>query len=673
MPAFDRDAALKSAEKALRQGRIDAAIAEYVRVVEAQPRDWNSANALGDLYARAGQVDKGVQYYTRIADHLAGEGFLPKAAALYKKILRFKPDDEYALLQSGEIAARQGLLADARQALKAVADRRRKRGDQKGAAQIVIRLGAIDPEDLEARLNGARAAIEIGDSATALGEYRSVALEFDRKGNAAASLAAFQSAFDLDSSDADVRGRLLDGYLTAGELARARAVAGGPADLKRVVAALDSTDQIDEKLDVLAQVAAMDPADLAVRAELARSHVAKGDLERAGTYLDAETAGQDAGLWLLLAEIELGGGRSDTGRSAVAQALRLDAGHARAAVALGCRLAERSPEDGYACLDAVADAALARKDFSGAAAALQELVSRVPQHVVALMRLVEICVDGSLESTMLEAQAQLAEAYLGVGRGLEARIISEDLLSREPRNAAHVDRFRRALVMLGEADPEAIIADRVSGDSPFLATDELDLNEGVFFEDEPASDSAGAHTAEPEVQATAPHEPAAAEGPASSPKRKSGKAPRSAEDALHHMHAEAAADAASASDEAAAEQLALAQTYRELGMVDDALQALELAAQSPRHRFDAASLRGALHLERDEIELAVTWYERAAEAPAPTPAAGRALLYDLAGTLEKAGERSRALAVLMEIEAESGGYRDVPRRIEVLSKVKAKG
>ena len=39
----------------LRQGKLDAAIAEYLRVVEDQPRDWNAANMLGDLYARAGQ------------------------------------------------------------------------------------------------------------------------------------------------------------------------------------------------------------------------------------------------------------------------------------------------------------------------------------------------------------------------------------------------------------------------------------------------------------------------------------------------------------------------------------------------------------------------------------------------------------------------------------------
>ena len=38
---------------------------------------------------------------------------------------------------------------------------------------------------------------------------------------------------------------------------------------------------------------------------------------------------------------------------------------------------------------------------------------------------------------MYEAQAQLAEAYLACGRALEARIISEDLVAREPWNKAN--------------------------------------------------------------------------------------------------------------------------------------------------------------------------------------------------------------------------------------------
>ena len=79
---IDREETLKKAEKFLRQGRLDQAIAEYERVVEDQPRDWTTANTLGDLYMRAKQPDRAVALYSRIADHLRTEGFYTKAAAL---------------------------------------------------------------------------------------------------------------------------------------------------------------------------------------------------------------------------------------------------------------------------------------------------------------------------------------------------------------------------------------------------------------------------------------------------------------------------------------------------------------------------------------------------------------------------------------------------------------
>ena len=49
--AIDRAVALRQAEKLVRQGKLDQAIAEYFTVVEDQPRDWNTANLLGDLWA----------------------------------------------------------------------------------------------------------------------------------------------------------------------------------------------------------------------------------------------------------------------------------------------------------------------------------------------------------------------------------------------------------------------------------------------------------------------------------------------------------------------------------------------------------------------------------------------------------------------------------------------
>jgi tetratricopeptide (TPR) repeat protein len=674
MPPFDREGALKAAEKAMRQGRIDAAIAEYVRIVDAQPRDWNSANALGDLYVRATQIDKGVAQYTRIADHLREEGFYPKAAALYKKILKIKADDLHALLQSGEIAAKQGLLADAKNYFKSVAERRRAGGDTKGAAEMSIRIGTLDPEDLEARLGAARAAQDIGDLATALREFREVAAKYDKQGRVADAMSAYQTAFDLDRKDDEIRTRLLQGYLDAGDIDRAKALATTKDELMQLVATLEAAGRADDVLSVLEAIVEQDPADVAIRARLAQAYHAKGDLERARTYLSPEVAAGSPALLLTLAEMELQGGRIEEGRQAVVKALSLDPSMREAAVALGCRLAESSAEAGYPSIDAVADAALAEQDYAAAAAALHEFVTRVRYHVVALMRLVDICVDGGLEATMYEAQAQLADAYLEVGRGLEARIISEDLVAREPWNRANIERFRRALVMLGENDPDAIIAERLSGESPFLATDKLDLNEDSGFLEEPPPAAPPPPNAAP--AARAPIQPIEEEidldavldepvtPPPAAPKA------RSLNQVFKEMRDE---QGRSSAEEAAAEQYRLALTYRELGMTEDAVKALEAAARSPRQRFDACSLLGRLYIESGEQDKAVEWFERAAEAPAPTPDASRALLYDLGETLEAIGEQARALAVYVELESESGGYRDVAGRIQRLSKVQAKG
>lgn len=678
MPPFDREAALKAAEKALKLGKVDAAIAEYVKVVEAQPRDWNSANSLGDLYVRAKKIEKGLEQYTRIADHLAEEGFYSKALALFKKIIKLKPDNEYALLQSGDLAAKQGTLADAKKFYLLVAEKRKARGDKKGAAEVAVRLGTLDPEDLDERMRAGQLAAEMGDTATALREYKDISARLQKQDKHADALVPLQMAYDIDKSDEGIRKSLFAAYL-ASNPAAARGVAKGAAELKQIAAVFEKAGDTDALLDVLGAVAESDPADLEVRAGLALTYVARGDLGKARTYLSAETAGANPALWLTLAEMELRADRLPEGKAAIVKALSIDRNQTQAAVVLGCKLAEANAEAGYQPIDAVADAAVAEGDFAAAAVALHEFTTRVRSHLVALMRLVEICVDGGLESTMYEAQAALADGYLDQGRAMEARIISEDLVAREPWNRVNIDRFRRALVMLGESDPDGIISERLSGESPFLAVEKMDLNEGVIFdtppvqaEEEPAPPPAAkakeskkgkgkAATTGAEVDLTDmlndPAEPAA-------------PAARSLDQVFRGMRDESNRES---SEEAAAEQYRLALTYHEMGMPEDAIAALEAAARSPRQRFDAASMLGRLYLDRKDMAHAIEWLERASEAPAPTPDAGRALLYDLATTLGSMGEQSRALAVFVELESESGGYRDVNKQIERLSKAQARG
>jgi tetratricopeptide (TPR) repeat protein len=121
------------------------------------------------------------------------------------------------------------------------------------------------------------------------------------------------------------------------------------------------------------------------------------------------------------------------------------------------------------------------------------------------------------------------------------------------------------------------------------------------------------------------------------------------------------------------QHMTLARTYFEIGMLDEAVAALQTAVRSPRLRFEAASMLGRLYDKRGDQPQAIEWLERAAEAPAPTADDGRALLYDLGVLLDGAGETSRALAVFLELQSDAGDYRDVPARIDRLARVQAGG
>ena len=628
--ALDREDTLKKAEKLLRQGRLDAAIAEYVRVTEDQPRDWNTANTLGDLYVRANQPGKAVEQYARIAEHFVKDGFYPKAAALYKKILKIVPTDEQAQLFLAEISAKQGLLVDAKSHFNAVAARRRARGDRKGADEITVRLGMIDPADIDARIAGARVLALGGEEKRAASLFRDLYADLIEKNRDADALSALRESVRLN------------------------------------------------------------PGDLEGRGLLAKAALAAGDLETARTYLDQNTAADDPALLLALADIELRSGQLDRAREILPKLLSLDHGSRGSVMELAWDLSSSAPEAAFVCVDGLVDAAVSAREFDEAAAVLQEFVSRRTAHIPALLKLVEVCVDGGMEATMYDAQTQLADAYLGAGQAAEARAIAEDLVAREPWEPAHIDRFRRALVMLRVSEPDMVIAERLSGATPFVARD--------HFSGEIEAPATPPQTAEPAsavqpIQATfTPTEPSAPVKSASvsskSAQRSSGeidlssalgdleeedqkRPPRAA--SLGDVFKGIRKDAQGEGVDQSAQHMKLARTYLEMGMLQEATASLKIAARSPRQRFEAAALLGRLYRDHGEITDAIEWFERAAEANIPSPDEGHALLYDLGLALEDAGETARALAVFLELQANAGEYRDVADRADRLARVQAGG
>lgn len=652
--AIDRDALLKQADKLLRQGKLDGAIAEYVRLVEDQPQDWNSINALGDLYVRAGRNDKAIEQYIRVADHQFSEGFFQKSAALYKKALKLEAGHEHILMQLAGIGERQGKFVDAKQYLKQVARQRESRGEDRAAAECILRLGSMPESDVESRIAAAHAAQQLGDG------FRAVEL------------------------------------------------------LKEAAFTLEKQKKRTEALQLLAEAADIDPFDAELRVRLAREFLAAGQTRQARVYLSFETAGDDIELLLALATLEFAEGKEEDARVAMARVLALAPDREPDIVKLADELmAKGRVESAFACVDAITDAALLQGDAPKAAAALRTFIDHTP-HQPATAKLVQVAEDLLRRDPANEAHAELLRHILTL-RGISnpetaiARVRAGESAEEPPPDALSMDDFDLTAAIpevrdagaLPEVDifvypendiptmPEVPVADLLieppaaqeaipdlpitsdEDDRVMLELAEIDLSSAlsgllssspqppVSFVRASAGEAASAmaSASEPPAETPASHveeAPATVEEPAPD-----------LEDVFAQMRAKSAREQQAS---AALAQYDQATQLIEQGLDKEAIAALEAASRVPLMRFRAATRLGRLLIDRGDLNDGVEWLERAAEAPPPSPEEGYDLLYELAGALEAQGESARALAILMELDAESDGYRDVRTRIVYLSR-----
>lgn len=611
---FNRDDALRNAEKALKLGRLDQAIAEYAAVVEHQPRDLSTANLLGDLYARAGQVESAIAQYVRIGESYLEEGFLPRASALFKKALKLRPDDEASLLHLGQIAARQGLLADARNFMTAAASRRRARGDEAGADDVLIEMSTIDPADTDGRLAGARLLVTRGRGDEAAARLLELALDLLEK------------------------------------------------------------EQPQEAVDVLREAVHLVPDDRQVRRQLVNLLNDTGQAAEAEVYLTRDMAGDDPAMLLLVARAELEAGRLEEGREDMRRVAAGEEGRA-GALAFVRETAGRNAAAAFAAAEVVADACLEARDPSRAIAVLSEFSFFVPEHVGAALKAVEICVEEGLDDLLAGAQGTLADAYAASGQVDAARVIAEDLVAAAPDDPLARERLARVYRAAGIEEPETA-ADRFGhaedAEPPVVSTppappikptppaDPPNPPEPVRLEPKEPMERVEPREPVPEVDLTTSLDSLDQAPP---------PAPPPLDDVFDGFRERARVEDAERA-EAAFEEAQLAAA---LGQAADAERLYAEAARSIRFRFGAASALGRLLRDQGRLAEAIEWFERASEAPAPDLETGHALVYDLGDTLERTGERVRAMAVFMELQADAGDYRGIAARIDRLSRAEIGG
>jgi lipopolysaccharide biosynthesis regulator YciM len=527
--AIDRAATLKKAEALLGSGKLDAAIVEYVRLLEDQPTDWSTGNTLGDLYVRAGDRERAVAQFAQVADSQYRQGFVAKATAFYKKALRIKSGDEHALAQLATIAVQQELFADAKTYLSLLMKQRNDRGDATGVAECLVRIAALDEDNPDPKLAAAKAGKGHLDGERVARLFVEAAEAFQKQNRNEEAREAFVEAAALDIKDPELRRRVL---LEGDAALRGDAVPEGNAVGERPLESIAATP--------------------ALEAEPTPS------TEEPAATLEVETA---------------------TG-----QTLSFPS---------SASPAEPPPEPRE---DSLVDLMLLLDDTPQSGPGPLESDAAVPADADALA--------APSIPYVLDVQDELSVQ--------DEMNVANDSSHSDLSNAPNVSGAPNVSEVPNVSDAPNVSAEpNVSNALNDSSVRTISSDVKARF-DEMLARSVR-RTRQTETQAPAGE---------------------------HHVGSDGDANV---------------------------VAQLEAAARTPSLQFQASAQLGRLLIGRGELKKGVEWLERAVQAPVQIPEHGMAVLYEMADALERMGESTRALQVLLELEANAGTYRDVRERIARLT------
>jgi tetratricopeptide (TPR) repeat protein len=106
--------------------------------------------------------------------------------------------------------------------------------------------------------------------------------------------------------------------------------------------------------------------------------------------------------------------------------------------------------------------------------------------------------------------------------------------------------------------------------------------------------------------------------------------------------------------------------YKEMGLLDEAINEFQVASHDQAFFVEACSMIGVCATELGKFEEAAEWYQKALVAPDLTADARTALRYELASALENTGEIEQAVRLFEEIRNHDPAYRDVGARLAAL-------
>ena len=623
----DKIAITKAAQKFIEKGQIDKAIAEWEKLLKESP-DGNVYNTIGDLYLRRNQKREAIEAFAKAANIFREDGFYLKAIGLYRKILNISTSDTDALVALAELNAEKGLVGNANQNLLAVAEKFIKEGAIERAAELYKKVLKLTPSNIDLPIKMTELYLKTGLKKEAVTEYLSIASDYSAKGEYQKAQEFYNKAINIDPQNISSLiglGRIAENTNNIQQayeyFTKAMSFDQDNNDLLFNYSRLAiETDNVDNAKQALTKLIEKEPSNSQYKKLIGNIYLKEGLVEKALDemlpFIDEEL---QAGKWS--EALKLLNNFKDINPEVVKPRF------------ITIYKGENNKEAAISEIRELTEVLESKNLLENALQLYKEILELDPSDEKAKDRIKELgktlgikpepTIEESVEAILKNAEIptakpappsvkaeekfeeKLTEADFYAQQGLkeEAIKIYEELLSIAPDN----DEIRKKLRALKSEERLEVKLSLPEEEMPTPTATEAELM-GVFD------------------------------------KFKKGIEEKLGEDYESHYN--------------------LGIAYKEMGMIEEAIKELQVAAKDPKKTVQSSIMLALCYMDKKLYPLAIKELKKNLESISPDDGSYIGIKFDLARAYEKNNEYENALKLYMEIYAQNPNFRDIKHKIE---------
>jgi pilus assembly protein FimV len=220
---MDKNKIIEAATKFVQKGQYDKAIKEYQKLLEVDAKDTRILQKVGELFQKKGDNGQAADYFLKVGESYAAEGFFLKAVAVFKQVLKLDDKRIDVNLKLAELYQQLGLMSDAMAQLQLVSGHYEKSGNGAASLDLLKRMVELDPDNIASRIKLAELYTRESMNTEAISEFQKAAQYLKRNNRIDDYIKVAERLVYLDPGNVELARELAQIYLAKQDTKRALA------------------------------------------------------------------------------------------------------------------------------------------------------------------------------------------------------------------------------------------------------------------------------------------------------------------------------------------------------------------------------------------------------------------------------------------------------------------